>query len=145
MNNRVINFRAWDRENKKMQWPCEISIGELQGSPIHRTFEQGSIETCPPNPGVIEDYELMQFTGLLDKNGKEIYEGDVIRINNLVENWKRGEPEFDWRVLRVWWNRYTWSLQNEVIARPLTDYDLRTLEPYELEVIGNIYENPDLI
>lgn len=91
------------------------------------------------------DYDAMQFTGLLDKNGKEIYEGDILRIANVKEEWKHGEPPFDWRVLEVVWNKCNFAFNNSVLYMPFTDYDRQTLEPYELEVIGNIYENPDLL
>lgn len=52
---------------------------------------------------------------------------------------------FDWRVLEIKWNRYTWSLQNSVLSMPLSDYDLGTLEPFDIEIIGDVYSTPDLL
>ena len=68
--------------------------------------------------------ELMQFTGLLDKNGKEIYEGDILKY--------RGKLSFNDPPFVVEW-------QND---------DARWTEFYpsnNFEVIGNIYENPELL
>lgn len=90
-------------------------------------------------------FEICQFTGLNDKNGKEIFEGDVVKINNLQCSFKNGEPEFDWRVFEVKYNRFTWAITNSVYYAPLSDYNLNTLEPYDIEVIGNIYENKELL
>lgn len=80
-----------------------------------------------------EHYEFNQFTGLLDKNGEEIYEGDVIYFE---------EPEFETKMLKCeivfyegcfcakWTNGYI----------PVWDFSKK-----DVEIIGNIYENPELI
>jgi uncharacterized phage protein (TIGR01671 family) len=87
----------------------------------------------------------LQYTGLKDKNGVEIFEGDVIRVANIKEEWKYGEPDFDWRIFEVQYNRYTWAINNKAIYRPLSDYDNNDGTPYDIEIIGNIYENPELL
>lgn len=128
MQSRPIKFRAWDRLTKTMFEPMDLrsSYARLNGF--------GS-----------QGYELMQYTGLKDKNGKEIYEGDIVKIHNYKETWKRGEPKIDWRVFEIRWNRYLWSFNNSVISKPLADYDTTDLMPYDIEIIGNIYENPELL
>jgi hypothetical protein len=71
----------------------------------------------------------MQFTGLLDKNGKEIYEGDIF------------EGSFS-SVYKVKWDDETCSWYVHDVTRGL-GFPLRKIE--NLEIIGNIYENPELI
>lgn len=120
---REIKFRAWIASQQKMlQWGSGvISINHHQG-----------IESVPaPTYYRAEDVALMQYTGLRDANGKEIYEGDIIWRPNV------GIP------LLVRWN--------EQDAR----FDL-TREPENMnanfiwfrdsyEIIGNIYEHPHLL
>ena len=87
--NREIKFRIWDVENKEM-----LKVQELDFEP---TFYGGRIAIRPDQYNDYfdtEDMILMQYTGLKDKNGKEIYEGDIIRIkNSLIEI--EGEVIFD--------------------------------------------------
>jgi hypothetical protein len=74
-------------------------------------------------------YKLMQFTGLKDKNGKEIYEGDII---------KSEEPE--------WWSEgHTQQITVADIAALPTQCGDWSIDIDYYEVIGNIYENPDLL
>jgi uncharacterized phage protein (TIGR01671 family) len=86
---REIKFRVWDVENKEM-----LEVQKLDFEP---TFYGGRIAIRPDQYSDYfdpEDMILMQYTGLHDKNGKEIYEGDIIRIkNSLIEI--EGEVIFD--------------------------------------------------
>ena len=87
--NREKKFRIWDIENKEM-----FKVQELDFEP---TFYGGRIAIRPDQYNDhfdTEDMILMQYTGLHDKNGKDIYEGDIIRIkNSLIEI--EGEIIFD--------------------------------------------------
>jgi hypothetical protein len=108
MSNREIKFRAWDEELGIMCY-CELSSA-------------GNYQNMSSVP-------LMQYTGLKDKNGKEIYEGDIVSYG-LDEH-----PcviEFKYACF------YISSTDN-------IDHHLGYYRVYNIEVVGNIYENPDLI
>lgn len=116
---REIKFRAWDRKNKK--FALEINMSQ---NPMYWADQLHA------------DWELTQFTGLHDKNGKEIYEGDII----------------EWKYLQTWHkNEVRWVGGGFVVTTSGFKDDLN--EPQDLslvsilncEIIGNIYENPELI
>ena len=106
-----------------------------------RAFQDGMMNT-QKNSGVYatkafldmlyEDCELMQFTGLLDKDGKEIYEGDIVQTGDMYGSYK-GKIE--------WWGD-RWTL-NYMHAGESCNQALMTLSLPE--VIGNIYKNPELL
>ena len=76
---REIKFRVWDVENKEM-----LNVQELDFEP---TFYGGRIAIRPDQYSDYfdtEDMILMQYTGLHDKNGKEIYEGDIIKCKKYI-------------------------------------------------------------
>ena len=112
---RTIKFRVWDEEIKQMLFNDEATYILHRFTPRHSIYKT-----------------LMQFTGLLDKNRKEIYEGDIVKpwafnksSGNLVHS------TLPARVV-VWKNNFN-----------STGFNLRKGD--RCEVIGNIYENKDLI
>jgi uncharacterized phage protein (TIGR01671 family) len=99
-------------------------------------------------------FELMQYTGLKDMNGKEIYEGDIIKV--LDRDWS--DMEKDTKYLIVYYSEDKFILINEqgIKEREKKEPDIYNKEWYEtrlykeygrdrFEVIGNIYENPELL
>lgn len=119
---REIKFRAFDANYKKMLTPKQL---EDSGVHLHAS---GCLFITDINDKEIlcERLEAMQFTGLHDKNGREIYEGDIIKQKSEV-------PE-----VVVW---------DEKFAQFLTKPS-QTIQYYisgECEVIGNIHENPELV
>lgn len=109
---RTIKFRAWDTWRNKMISPNE---GDFIG--WH----------APSNWRDI--YKLMQFTGLHDKNGVEVYEGDILKSES------NGNGEVVWDELKAKYNSISIS------GRMSLDYSWCKGS----EVIGNIYEHPYLI
>lgn len=84
---------------------------------------------------IYEDAKVMQYTGLKDKNGKEIYEGDIFRYELLNESEKELEPNSTIYTEEVHFIDGSFELDNCPLG---AFYD-------KGEVIGNIYENPELI
>ena len=138
---RDIKFRCWDTENKQM-----LKVQELD---FEDTFYGGrlSIRTDQYNDYFdIEDMILMQYTGLKDKNGKEIYEGDIAKITekkNILKHkvipMKPIIAEISWSEEYLAYILITTSVKDAF--ENLADY----LEEYDIEVIGNIYDNPELL
>ena len=129
---RKIKFRAWDKKRELWLW----ANGAL-GKHFTSGNQYGGWE-LNINPNVI----LMQFTGLKDKNGKEIYEGDILR---LPINKKRFmiDPKIYGQNYIIQWQELRGCFQLKHATR---DLDYHGFDKEEaMEVIGNIYENPDLL
>ena len=76
-----------------------------------------------------------QYTGLTDKNGKKIFEGDILE-GDLEDSL---DPGAKWRS-EVIWGKFGWNCKGNKISLPMDEYDIR-----EGEVIGNIHDNPELL
>lgn len=83
------------------------------------------------------DLDLMQSTGLKDKNGKEIFDGDILKVTNL-QSWLEVVSFNEDKAMFV-----SKETKRKVEETPL--YDLFNTDIFEVEVIGNVYENPELL
>lgn len=129
--NRELKFRAWD--DYKM---IHFSLSDLHGSDIGELRADQYCE-CEDLTSIVSSKTIMQFTGLHDKNGKEIYEGDIYQY--LVATvYHEDTDEYEWGVA-VGVVEYS-----TVAGHPAIGYVLRAFES-DREVIGNIYENPALL
>lgn len=131
---REIKFRAWIKEEKKMVIVETIDFSEKS---IQYLEKNEIIDAYLLRTTFLEDIELMQYTGQKDKNGKEIYEGDILKYKfpydrrlKHVSLVKFIETEASFGIK----DRY----ENEI---PL----YRIAANNYFEVIGNIYENEELL
>lgn len=122
------NIMYYPDEDKNVEWTIDDDTGFI--APLIN-LENGMW-------GMIDKYVLMQSTGLKDKNGVEIFEGDIVSVRNhpfqKTESSVGIEIDGDYKVS---WNEYdlTWCAGNLLLAR---------IKPY-VTVIGNIHENPELL
>lgn len=151
---RDIKFRAWDSHDKIMMWCPSGPIGEYI---FTRSAGSNAIETIPfkviyyqltwpqPKAGLgtykTDRYMLMQHTGLKDKNDVEIYEGDIVR--DITDHDNGFKSTYLNNVYAVEWDSEYghWQLKDgfEALGSAINDQD------QSIEVIGNVYENPELL
>lgn len=117
---RELKFRAWDKESKWMIEQENLNYSILENREEHR-------------------FELMQYTGLKDKNGKEIYEGDIVKFNHWVYDDAKRKRNLSYG--EIMWDGDGWIIESRRYTGSL--WKIKNTEV--IEVIGNIYENPELI
>ena len=124
---REIKFRAWIEKEKIMTF---FGINAI-------ALNNGAIG----NISVIQDAKIMQFIGLKDKNGKEIFEGDILRLYH-----SRGKWASKGNVVVIWENcEFSAEKISESVIEDLESLGNYRFDNYDIEVIGNIYENPELL
>lgn len=128
MNNREIKFRVFALGKKEMLYPENKMSFNID-------FVQEKVLVCWDQNtfigGGFENMKIMQFTGFKDKTGKEIYEGDIITF------FRHGQLRKEAIEFRNY--AFTVGLSLNFYLHELYNFF------YDLEVIGNIHENPELL
>lgn len=123
---RGIKFRAWNGEMeyiKDWYWYEENGVRDVEEGIAYGNHSM---------------YNLMQYTGINDKNNREIYEGDILLIDGLTKMIvEYGEQEIEEDYGNKW-SYLGWNIPINYAGYPKPDEN-------ELEVVGNKYENPELL
>ena len=132
-NRRDFKFRAWFPKAKRMLHFDEVVIDDeydrlaisLVDSDAKQRYRHLAGESYIPN----EPFELMQYTGLLDRNSKEIYEGDIVTLGEMSKVFWQGKVEM---------KNGCWTARINRRQTPI-------LSNFIVEVMGNVYSSPELL
>lgn len=133
---RTIKFRVWEQNQKRWCWSTEVTL-EGSGQVVHHHYPKNGYDYAkdklPENMigcGCLAP--IQQSTGLLDKNGKEIFEGDIIDQYHGIAPYVY--PNFQKRRVVEWRNHSQG-----------TGFNITERGTPRIEVIGNIHESPELL
>ncbi|WP_455389978.1 YopX family protein [Lactiplantibacillus pentosus] len=131
----MIKFRAWDKVQNKMLLPDNIEFINGQAHWAEASTDgNGGYSNDGKVDGIGALFELEQFTDLKDVSGKDIYEGDIVK-----SNYKYAQPNIS-QIIMEDGNSY---ITGEDLA---TGNEMLVSDHIgEIEVIGNVHENPELL
>lgn len=134
---REFKFRVWNQKDKEWENPAILEVFDRSG--VFRPLYEPR-----------EDYVIMQWTGGEDKNKKEIYEGDIVKVQRCYTRpFINDDVEIDYKHIEgeeeVGYILWGWATYNFLIGyRRYDDYDDFRVG-HRCEVIGNVFENPELV
>jgi uncharacterized phage protein (TIGR01671 family) len=142
---RKIKFRAWEKsvrglDARGMMWQSDETFKDyvigFDGSVYEKFVDSFAGQSFENYRDVSDRFILMQYTGLKDKNGREIYEGDIVRYK-LGSDWIVGDVRYDADSARY----------VKRAEKAGSSWDYKDLASYasSTQVIGNIYEDPELL
>lgn len=126
----IPKYRAW---MKSLKWMCDVTNISFDSKFVD-ICQQGDTERYTEMSVEFDEVKLMQSTGLKDKNNQEIFEGDIVdyKGKKAIIKWHGSFASFIYRFI------------DESQERK-TKWDPLFLAYLKFEVIGNIYENPELL
>ena len=131
---REIKYRAWLKEEKKM---VNVETMDFTDKSMQHLEKNEIIDAYLLRRVVFEDVEIMQYTGLKDKNEKEIYEGDILKYNF----------PYDGRLKHISLVKFVETEASfglkDIYGNEIPLYRIAANNYFE--IIGNIYENPELL
>lgn len=155
---REIEFRAWNKKHKQMLYNAELATVDIREKPELMEkcngFEITTFFHIAPHD---QNIVLMQYTGLKDKNGKEIYEGDVVEGTVNFPQLLTGDTDANSNFKMCGIVEYNYSGYILRCVQSRCDKDREGMVNWfdfmgnegeifdEKAVIGNIYENPELL
>ena len=136
----ITRFRAWNKATKEMYGADEIIAINFEEKEICVQtiyFEQGLPDSRDLDYYDFDDIVLMQSTGMRDKNDREIFEGDIVKVTDGDE--RTNFPDGGIGTICGLDEIFMWYIDGQV-HNGLFDIS----QEYYIKVIGNIYENPEL-
>lgn len=137
-------YMAWDIDAKKMWHRIEtLYDGYIYGSNIgeepHQEWNYGSSARCFGEILKDKNFIVLEYTGLKDRNGKEIYEGDIVRYSYCGDS----DPD-SFKDLVVSFGPHNVESFHNCVGFWLGNLDSWP-EDFEMEIVGSIYESPELL
>ena len=131
---REIKFRAYI---KNLGWMLPVSMIDFENETIYVSLDSDEWSNDPLEYDFDDkDIEIMQYTGLKDKNGVEIYEGDIVRTSNYGTGNRVNHLGYD--LFNIIFKDGAFRLDSKYRTYFLND-------GFHCEIIGNIFENPELM
>ena len=130
---REIKFRAWLKEDKKM---VNVETMDFADKSTQYLEKSEIVNAYLLRRVIFDDIELMQYTGLKDKNGAEIYDGDIVLVELSGTS--------------TWYKTVVKIKEGAFIASLIDGEDYiyifnRGFDSNDFEILGNVYENPELL